>query len=187
MAFSTSSAGNRLRHCGDADASGITASDLLEARRLCGRSPPFAFAVLHGIIARLLPVHARGRRLCRRGMGPPRPLDSKPGKARLFYATTASPRSPARRSTSPSTRAGALLGRGCQRLLAAPLMAVMMQIVRNPNAMGRCVSNRTMILADGDGDHSLPRAVLAFLLSDWLGLRAPPAARTPLRTRSDEP
>ena len=81
--------------------------------------------------------------------GFPGSLDSKPLSARLFYATIAS-----------TTLAGAALnGVGIDParalywaavvngILAAPLMAVMMLIVRNPRAMGRlAVSNRTMFL-----------------------------------------
>ena len=76
-------------------------------------------------------------------------LDAKPLSARLFYATIAI-----------TTLAGAALnGVGIDParalywaavvngILAAPLMAVMMLIVRNPRAMGRlAVSDRTMIL-----------------------------------------
>jgi len=81
--------------------------------------------------------------------GVPGSLDAKPLSARLFYATIA-----------VTTLAGASLnGIGIDParalywaavvngILAAPLMAVMMLIVRNPRAMGRLsVSNRTMLL-----------------------------------------
>jgi NRAMP (natural resistance-associated macrophage protein)-like metal ion transporter len=81
--------------------------------------------------------------------GLPGSLDDKPLAARLFYATIAI-----------TTLAGAALNRVgidparalywaavVNGILAAPLMAVMMLIVRNPRAMGRLsVSNRTMIL-----------------------------------------
>ena len=81
--------------------------------------------------------------------GLPGSLDDRPLSARLFYATIA-----------VTTLAGAALnGVGIDParalywaavvngILAAPLMAVMMLIVRNPRAMGRLsVSNRTMIL-----------------------------------------
>ena len=80
--------------------------------------------------------------------GRPASLDAKPLKARLFYATIAA-----------TTLAGASLNAVhidparalywaavVNGILAAPLMAVMMLIVRNPRAMGRLsVSKRTMV------------------------------------------
>jgi NRAMP (natural resistance-associated macrophage protein)-like metal ion transporter len=81
--------------------------------------------------------------------GYPASLDAKPGKARLFYATIAA-----------TTLAGASLNQigidparalywaaVVNGVLAAPLMAAMMLIVRNPRAMGKLVvSKRTMLL-----------------------------------------
>jgi Mn2+/Fe2+ NRAMP family transporter len=81
--------------------------------------------------------------------GHPGSLDAKPLNARIFYATIAA-----------TTLAGASLNRigmdparalywaaVVNGILAAPLMAVMMLIVRNPRAMGRLsVSKRTMVL-----------------------------------------
>ncbi len=81
--------------------------------------------------------------------GFPGSLDAKPLSARLFYATIA-----------VTTLSGAALnGIGIDParalywaavvngILAAPLMAAMMLIVRNPRAMARLtVSNRTMVL-----------------------------------------
>ena len=79
----------------------------------------------------------------------PGSLDAKPLSARLFYATIA----------ITTLAGGALSGVGIDParalywaavvngILAAPLMVMMMLIVRNPRAMGRLpVSNRTMIL-----------------------------------------
>ena len=81
--------------------------------------------------------------------GHPASLDAKPLNARLFYATIA-----------VTTLAGASLNAVhidparalywaavVNGILAAPLMAAMMLIVRNPRAMGRLtVSKRTTVL-----------------------------------------
>lgn len=105
--------------------------------------------------------------------GFPGSLDAKPLSARLFYATIA-----------VTTLGGASLsGIGIDParalywaavvngILAAPLMAVMMLIVRNPRAMGRLTaSNRTMTLgwvatAVMFGASAL---FLAFAIASWL-------------------
>jgi len=104
--------------------------------------------------------------------GFPGSLDSKPLSARLFYATIAI-----------TTLAGAALnGVGIDParalywaavvngILAAPLMAVMMLIVRNPRAMGHlAVSNRTMLLgwAATGIMFSASMLFLAFVASSW--------------------
>ncbi len=105
--------------------------------------------------------------------GVPASLDAKPLGARLFYATIAA-----------TTLAGAALnGIGIDParalywaavvngILAAPLMAVMMLIVRNPRAMGRLsVSNRTMILgwAATVVMFSASALFLAFAIASWV-------------------
>ncbi|MEO7240203.1 MAG: divalent metal cation transporter [Sphingomicrobium sp.] len=105
--------------------------------------------------------------------GRPGSLDAKPQNARLFYATIAA-----------TTLAGASLDKigidparalywaaVVNGILAAPLMAMMMLIVRNPRAMGRLtVSTRTMLLgwtatAIMFGASAL---FLGFTLADWL-------------------
>lgn len=106
--------------------------------------------------------------------GTPGSLDARPHKARLFYATIAI-----------TTMAGASLDKigidparalywaaVVNGILAAPLMAVMMLIVRNPRAMGRLtVSNRTMVLGWAATAIMFAASLvfLAFTLSDWLG------------------
>lgn len=105
--------------------------------------------------------------------GFPGSLDAKPLSARLFYATIA-----------VTTLAGASLnGVGIDParalywaavvngVLAAPLMAVMMLIVRNPRAMGRLsVSNRTMALgwAATAVMFAASALFLAFVIASWL-------------------
>lgn len=100
-------------------------------------------------------------------------LDAKPLSARLFYATIA-----------VTTLAGASLNSVgidparalywaavVNGILAAPLMAVMMLIVRNPRAMGRLtVSNRTMILgwAATTVMFAASALFLAFAVASWL-------------------
>jgi NRAMP (natural resistance-associated macrophage protein)-like metal ion transporter len=109
----------------------------------------FAFGIIGtGLLA--VPVLAGSAAYAATEMaGFPGSLDSKPSSARLFYATIA-----------VTTLAGASLNRVgidparalywaavVNGLLAAPLMAVMMLIVRNPRAMGRLsASKRTMML-----------------------------------------
>lgn len=106
--------------------------------------------------------------------GTPGSLDAKPRQARLFYATIA-----------VTTLAGASLNSigidparalywaaVVNGILAAPLMAVMMLIVRNPRAMGRLtVSTRMMVL--GWSATALMFAAsllfLGFAVSEWLG------------------
>ena len=106
--------------------------------------------------------------------GTPGSLDAKPDKARLFYATIA-----------VTTLGGASLdsvgidparalywAAVVNGILAAPLMAVMMLIVRNPRAMGRLtVSTRTMILGWAATAIMFAASLLflGFTLSDWLG------------------
>ena len=106
--------------------------------------------------------------------GTPGSLDAKPRQARLFYATIA-----------VTTLAGASLDKVgidparalywaavVNGILAAPLMAVMMLIVRNPRAMGRLtVSTRTMILGWAATAIMFAASLLflGFTLSDWLG------------------
>ena len=105
--------------------------------------------------------------------GFPGSLDAKPLSARLFYATIAI-----------TTLAGAALnGVGIDParalywaavvngILAAPLMAMMMLIVRNPRAMGRLsVSNRTMIMgwAATTVMFAASALFLAFAIASWL-------------------
>ena len=105
--------------------------------------------------------------------GFPGSLDAKPLSARLFYGTIA-----------VTTLAGASLnGVGIDParalywaavvngILAAPLMAVMMLIVRNPRAMGRLsVSNRTMVLgwAATAVMFGASALFLAFAIASWL-------------------
>jgi NRAMP (natural resistance-associated macrophage protein)-like metal ion transporter len=105
--------------------------------------------------------------------GFPGSLDAKPLSARLFYATIA-----------VTTLAGASLnGVGIDParalywaavvngVLAAPLMAVMMLIVRNPRAMGRLsVPDRTMILgwAATAVMFAASALFLAFVFASWL-------------------
>ncbi len=105
--------------------------------------------------------------------GFPASLDAKPLKARLFYATIAI-----------TTLAGAslsLVGIDPARalywaavvngILAAPLMAVMMLIVRNPRAMGRlAVPKRTMLLGwSATAVMAAASALfLAFTIATWL-------------------
>jgi Mn2+/Fe2+ NRAMP family transporter len=77
-------------------------------------------------------------------LGRPASLDSKPMQARIFYGTIAA-----------TTLAGALLqslgvnpvralywSAVINGVLAAPLMAIMMLIVRNPKAMGKLTLGR---------------------------------------------
>jgi Mn2+/Fe2+ NRAMP family transporter len=105
--------------------------------------------------------------------GFPGSLDAKPLSARLFYATIA-----------VTTLAGAALnGIGIDPakalywaavvngILAAPLMAVMMLIVRNPRAMGRLsVSRRTMVFGWSATAimFSASAMFLAFAVFQWL-------------------
>ena len=100
-------------------------------------------------------------------------LDAKPLKARLFYATIAI-----------TTLAGAslsLVGIDPARalywaavvngILAAPLMAVMMLIVRNPRAMGRLVvSRRTMMFGWSATAVMFAASVLflTFTITSWV-------------------
>lgn len=100
-------------------------------------------------------------------------LDAKPLDARLFYSTIA-----------VTTLAGASLNAigidparalywaaVVNGILAAPLMAVMMLIVRNPRAMGRLtVSRRTMVLgwAATAVMFGASALFLAFVVADWL-------------------
>ena len=100
-------------------------------------------------------------------------LDAKPLSARLFYATIA-----------VTTLAGASLNSVgidparalywaavVNGILAAPLMAVMMLIVRNPRAMGRLtVSRRTMVLgwAATAVMFAASALFLAFIVADWV-------------------
>jgi Mn2+/Fe2+ NRAMP family transporter len=81
--------------------------------------------------------------------GHPGSLDAKPLDARIFYATIAATTlAGASLNTIGIDPARALYWAAVVNgILAAPLMAVMMLIVRNPNAMGRLsVSKRTMVL-----------------------------------------
>jgi len=105
--------------------------------------------------------------------GFPGSLDSKPLSARLFYTTIAI-----------TTLAGAALnGVGIDParalywaavvngILAAPLMAAMMLIIRNPRAMGRlAVSNRTMIFGWAATAIMFSASILflAFAIASWL-------------------
>jgi NRAMP (natural resistance-associated macrophage protein)-like metal ion transporter len=105
--------------------------------------------------------------------GFPGSLDAKPLKARLFYATIA-----------VTTLAGAslsMVGIDPARalywaavvngILAAPLMAMMMLIVRNPRAMGRlAVSRRTMMLGWSATAVMFAASLLflAFAIATWL-------------------
>ena len=104
--------------------------------------------------------------------GFPGSLDAKPLKARLFYATIA-----------VTTLAGASLNSVgidparalywaavVNGILAAPLMAAMMLIVRNPRAMGRLtVSRRTMVLGWAATAVMVAASALflAFVVADW--------------------
>ena len=106
--------------------------------------------------------------------GKPGSLDAKPRQARLFYATIAI-----------TTLAGASLDKVgidparalywaavVNGILAAPLMAVMMLIVRNPRAMGRLtVSTRTLVLGWAATAIMFAASLLflGFTLHDWLG------------------
>ena len=105
--------------------------------------------------------------------GFPGSLDARPLSARLFYGTIAA-----------TTLAGASLnGVGMDParalywaavvngLLAAPLMAAMMLIARNPRAMGRLsVSNRTMVLGWAATAVMFAASALffAFAIASWL-------------------
>lgn len=105
--------------------------------------------------------------------GFPGSLDAKPLSARLFYATIA-----------VTTLAGASLNSVgidparalywaavVNGILAAPLMAVMMLIVRNPRAMGRLVvSQRTMVLGWAATAVMFAASALffAFAVTSWL-------------------
>ncbi|MEO7541136.1 MAG: divalent metal cation transporter, partial [Sphingomicrobium sp.] len=100
-------------------------------------------------------------------------LDAKPLDARLFYATIA-----------VTTLAGASLNAVgidparalywaavVNGILAAPLMVMMMLIVRNPRAMGRLtVSRRTMLLGWAATAVMFAASVLflAFIVADWV-------------------
>ena len=106
--------------------------------------------------------------------GTPGSLDAKPKQARLFYATIAI-----------TTLAGASIDQigidparalywaaVVNGVLAAPLMAVMMLIVRNPRAMGRLtVSRRTMVLGWAATLVMFGATLLFFYftVSAWLG------------------
>jgi Mn2+/Fe2+ NRAMP family transporter len=104
--------------------------------------------------------------------GSPGSLDAKPIKARLFYATIA-----------VTTLAGAslnLIGIDPARalywaavvngILAAPLMAAMMLIVRNPRAMGRLTVSRRVMFFGWSATVVMFAAsalFLAFVVADW--------------------
>ena len=105
--------------------------------------------------------------------GFPGSLDAKPLKARLFYATIA--------ITTLIGASLSLVGIDPARalywaavvngILAAPLMAVMMLIVRNPRAMGSlAVSKRTMVLGwSATAVMAAASALfLAFTIATWL-------------------
>jgi Mn2+/Fe2+ NRAMP family transporter len=104
--------------------------------------------------------------------GLPGSLDAKPIKARLFYTTIA-----------VTTLAGAslnLVGIDPARalywaavvngILAAPLMAAMMLIVRNPRAMGRLTVSRRVMFFGWSATVVMFAAsalFLAFVVADW--------------------
>ena len=94
-------------------------------------------------------------------------LDAKPMRARLFYATIA-----------VTTMLGAALnyvGMDPARalywaavvngVLAAPLMAVMMLIVRNPRAMGRLKLGRTATILGWAATAAMAAATIVFFVT----------------------
>jgi Mn2+/Fe2+ NRAMP family transporter len=106
--------------------------------------------------------------------GHPGSLDAKPVNARLFYATIA-----------VTTLAGASLkavhidparalywAAVVNGILAAPLMAAMMLIVRNPRAMGRLTVSRRMTILGWIATAAMFAAsalFLAFAAAPWIG------------------
>ena len=100
-------------------------------------------------------------------------LDAKPLDARLFYATIAvTTLGGASLNSIGIDPARALYWAAVVNgILAAPLMAVMMLIVRNPRAMGRLtVSRRTMVLgwAATAVMFAASALFLAFIVADWV-------------------
>ena len=148
-------AGDCLRDCGDTHARGITdiATSAQAAEALRPIAGEFAFALFAtGIIGTGLlavPVLAGSAAYAVSEMfGWAGSLDARPNDARAFYATIA-----------VATLLGAalsLVGLDPVRalywaavvngVLAAPLMAVMMLIVRNPRVMGRLTLSRSMAI-----------------------------------------
>ena len=111
---------------------------------------------------------------CRRWPGKSGSLDAKPLDARLFYATIAvTTLAGAHRSIRSALipREALYWAAVVNGILAAPLMAVMMLIVRNPRAMGRLtVSRRTMLLgwAATAVMFAASALFLAFIVADWV-------------------
>ena len=100
-------------------------------------------------------------------------LDAKPLDARLFYATIAvTTLAGASLNTVGIDPARALYWAAVVNgILAAPLMAVMMLIVRNPRAMGRLtVSRRTMVVGWAATAVMFAASLLflAFIVADWV-------------------
>ncbi|MEO8175482.1 MAG: divalent metal cation transporter [Sphingomicrobium sp.] len=100
-------------------------------------------------------------------------LDAKPLDARLFYATIAvTTLAGASLDTVGIDPARALYWAAVVNgILAAPLMVMMMLIVRNPRAMGRLtVSRRTMLLGWTATAVMFAASILflAFIAADWL-------------------
>ena len=100
-------------------------------------------------------------------------LDAKPLDARLFYATIAvTTLAGASLNTVGIDPARALYWAAVVNgILAAPLMAVMMLIVRNPRAMGRLtVSRRTMVVGWAATVVMFAASLLflAFIVADWV-------------------
>jgi NRAMP (natural resistance-associated macrophage protein)-like metal ion transporter len=105
--------------------------------------------------------------------GYPGSLDAKPLKARLFYATIAvTTLAGASLTTLGIDPARALYWAAVVNgILAAPLMAVMMLIVRNPRAMGRLTISRRMVILGWSATAVMAVAsalFLAFAVDSWL-------------------
>jgi NRAMP (natural resistance-associated macrophage protein)-like metal ion transporter len=147
-----------------------TAAEAAEALRPV--AGPFAFALFaFGIIGTGLlavPVLAGSAAYAVSEMfARPASLDSKPAKARLFYGTIA-----------VTTLAGALLqtlgvnpvralywSAVINGLLAAPLMVLMMLIVRNPRAMGRLTLKRRAAMLGWAATGVMILATVLFVVS----------------------
>jgi Mn2+/Fe2+ NRAMP family transporter len=64
-------------------------------------------------------------------------------------------------------------------VLAAPLMAVMMLIVRNPKVMGRLTVSRAMAIWGWAATGVMAAASLAFFILSWIGLKHPGRLQAP--------
>src|SRR4026208_338236 len=91
-------------------------------------------------------------------------LDARPNDARAFYATIAVATLPGAALTFVGLDPVRALywAAVVNGVLAAPLMAVMMLIVRNPRVMGRLTLSRSMASGAGRQRPSWPRHLLRF-------------------------